>query len=467
MADILGVSRMEASAMTPKRAVVEFLQRRAARWSATADLRMDVPGIPDRTLRRWLADLVEEGLVERSGARKGARYRWIEGRAPQEQMPQDSPAAATIFSPAATHLLQMVERPLYTRSPVTYAEDWVRSYVPNQTFYLSDTQRAQLQKRGKRPGIPGRAGTYIQKIFDRLLIDLSYNSSRLEGNTYSLADTEQLVIKGIGAAGKLNEEQVMILNHKEAIRYLAKDPAQLMLEEETIRTVHYLLADGLVPSELAGQIRNEGVMVSGTTYSPLEGRDRLSAHLQELLRQARLIEDPFEQSFFLLGHISYLQAFVDVNKRLARLASIIPLIKNDSVPQSFVDADKNDYMKALICFYEFNEVLPLAELYCWSYFRTCEHYDTTVQVLGFDEISVLYRSQRRALVGDIVRSMIALQDEPAFLETHIPSDVNAEHREKFLHDVMADLDQLDAARLPGLGIDKAQLQEWLRLRRRA
>lgn len=113
---------------------------------------------------------------------------------------------------------------------------------------------------------------------------------------------------------------------------------------ETIRTIHYLLADSLVAPGLAGQIRDDSVSVSGTTYAPLEGRERLSRLLMQLIEKANRIEDPFEQSFFLLGH----------NKRTARLACVIPLIKHD-------------YLQATIVFYELNEVAPLADLYWLPY----------------------------------------------------------------------------------------------------
>lgn len=448
--------------MAEQHVLSTYLRSHAQEWHSTSGLHSALPGLADRTLRRWLAGLVRDGFVERSGEKRGARYRWVGGVANVTQ-PSTSVSPSEIFSSQARSLLQKVEKPLYTRSPVTYSLGWVRDYVPNQSFYLSAAQRAELHERGKRPPIPGRAGTYVQKIYNRLLIDLSYNSSRLEGNTYSLADTERLLMTGIGAAGKLKEEQVMILNHKEAIRYLVQNISQLSLNEEAIRTLHYLLADGLVAPELAGQIREDGVLVSGTTYVPLEGRVRLAQQLDELLFKARDIEDPFEQSFFLLGHVSYLQAFVDVNKRVARLTSIVPLIQHDYVPQSFVDADKSDYMKALICFYEFNEVQPLAELYCWSYLRTCQHYDTSVQVLGFDEIAVLYRAQRRALVAEIVRSLVPRSKAEAYLAKHIPAEVREEHREKFLHDALIEVERLDVPRSAGLGIDRAQLEDWLGL----
>jgi hypothetical protein len=369
-----------------------------------------------------------------------------------------------VFTAASLRWLERVDAPIYTRPPVTYSEEWIGSYLPNHTFYLSAPRREKLHLCGKRPGIHGRAGTYIQRIFNRLLIDLSYNSARLEGNTYTLADTEQLLLRGVSATGKPNSERIMILNHREAIRYLVRNATNIEATEETVRTLHYLLADGLVAPGMAGHIRDESIAVSGATYAPLEGKERLTRLLVALLAKARQIEDPFEQSFFLLGHIAYLQAFVDVNKRTARLASIIPLIAHDYVPQSFIDVNKDDYIKATICFYEFNETGPLVDLYYWSYLRACQHYDTSVQVLGFDEIAALYRSQRRALVAEMLRAMIGPAEAAGYLAAHVPVDVEPQYREKFLADTLAEIQHLDISRIAGMGISRQQLEAWQKLR---
>jgi hypothetical protein len=111
---------------------------------------------------------------------------------------------------------------------------------------------------------------------------------------------------------------------------------------------------------------------------------------------------------------------VDVNKRTARLASIIPLITQDYVPQSFVDVNKDDYLKATIVFYELNDARPLAELYCWAYRRSCLHFDTSVQVVGFDEIAARYRPLRRALVAELVRSLVPPERVTGFIEARRP-----------------------------------------------
>jgi hypothetical protein len=256
----------------------------------------------------------------------------------------------------------------------------------------------------------------------------------------------------------------MILNHKEAIRYLVQNVRSLMPNEETIRTLHYLLSDSLVAPGIAGQIRSESIGVTGTTYAPLEGKERLTLLLNQLLDTARRIVDPFEQSLFLLGHISYLQAFVDVNKRTARLASIIPLITQDYVPQSFVDVNKDDYLKATIVFYELNDARPLAELYCWAYRRSCLHFDTSVQVVGFDEIAARYRPLRRALVADLVRSLVPPEEIMSDIEARMTDEVQPQHRDKFKQDVLTELDNLDISRMAGLGITREQLEAWLNLR---
>ncbi|HEY4215234.1 MAG TPA: Fic family protein [Steroidobacteraceae bacterium] len=453
--------------MADKALLIAYLRSHPNEWLSPAALSAQVPDVPGRTLRRWMAELVGGDLVERSGTLKGTRYRF-RSTPPGGGLSVAEPltpygSGPIVFSQASLRLLQRIDAPLYTRPPVTYSRDRLERYVPNQTSYLTAPQRDRLRSLGKRAPIYGRAGTYLRKIYDRLLIDLSYNSARLEGNTYTLADTQNLIMQGVAAPGKPNAERIMILNHKEAIRYLAQNVEKLTVSEETVRTLHYLLADSLVAPGLAGQVREDGVMVSGTTYSPLEGRERLTRLLVEVLAKAASVEDAFEQSFFLLAHVSYLQPFIDVNKRTARLASIIPLITRDFVPQSFVDADKTDYLRATIAFYELDEPGPLGELYCWSYERTCQHFDTNVQVVGFDEIAALYRPQRRAVVAEIVRNLVMPDRVPALLDDRL-AGIEPAHRQKFREDVLAELDNLDSARVAGLGITRAEFDRWLTVR---
>jgi hypothetical protein len=463
MADIL-------ADMADKLSVLLFFRSQPETWASAADIVSAVGDTPDRTLRNWLRELVEDGSIESKGERKGRRYHLRERPlVPSTAQPALEGRLATVqstFSPHSQTLIKRVEAPLYDRPPATYREDWLRSYIPNESAYLTQKQCRELAALGKRDPIYGRAGTFIKRIYDRLLIDLAFNSSRLEGNTYTLLDTERLLLQGTAAPGKLDAERVMILNHKEAISYLVRNAERQQADEVTIRTLHYLLADSLVAPGAAGQIRDESIRVSGTTYAPIDGRDRLTRLLFSVLEKARAITHPFEQSLFLLVHISYLQAFIDVNKRTARLASIIPLIAGDYVPQSFVEVDQRAYLSATIAVYELNEVAPLADLYVWSYQRSCQRFDINVQVVGFDEIAALYRTQRRALVMQLVRAKVAPVKAAEWITANVPKDVEPQHREKFITDVLAEVENLDASRIGGLGITPQELEVWRGLRRR-
>jgi Fic family protein len=455
--------------MADKSDVLSFIRSRPETWLSAADIVSALGKVPDRTLRNWLRELVENGSVESRGERKGRRYllrkRALVPGTAELALDGQPPAVQSIFSAHSQMLIRRVEAPLYDRPPATYREDWLRNYVPNESTYLSKKQCRELAELGKRDPIYGRAGTFIKKIYDRLLIDLAFNSSRLEGNTYTLLDTERLLLQGAAAPGKLDAERVMILNHKEAISYLVRSAERLQADEVTIRTLHYLLADSLVAPGAAGQIRDESIRVSGTTYAPIDGRERLAGLLFLVLEKAQAIKDPFEQSLFLLVHVSYLQAFIDVNKRTARLASIIPLIRGDYVPQSFVEVDQRAYLSATIAIYELNEVEPLADVYIWCYQRSCQRFDTNVQVVGFDEVAALYRTQRRAMVTKLVREKVPLHEVAEWITANVPNDVEPQHREKFISDVLAEVENLDASRIGGLGITPQELEIWQKLRR--
>lgn len=405
-----------------------------------------------RSVRRWLAGMISEGLVEKSGIKRGTKYRVIH-RANRS-------IGSSCFSSESAQIIDRVRRPIYERIPVTYNFDWFNAYEPNVTFYIPSNFRMQLHKAGERSKRNDPAGTYAHQIFNRLLIDLSYNSSRLEGNTYSLLETERLVIEGASAEGKLEAEKIMILNHKEAIRYLVDSAPKLDVTRETICTLHYLLADGLVEMGYAGKVRDHGVHISGSTYIPYEEPKKLQTQLDRITKKAALIEDPFEQSLFLLIHISYLQAFSDVNKRTARLSANIPLIKNNLVPLSFNDVERSDYASALISIYELQAQRPILDLYIFSYMRTCAAYDSTVNSIGFDEVRVRYRQQRRALIREIILNKLVGAPLKEYITSQTQKLVKEEDRDDFLGDILEDLKYIDTIRLVGLGVTPEQLNAW-------
>nr|NGX61528.1 hypothetical protein [Chlamydiota bacterium] len=263
------------------------------------------------------------------------------------------------------------------------------------------------------------------------------------------------------AEGKLDQEKVMILNHKEAIRYLVENAPRIQVDRNVVCTLHYLLSDGLIEWKYAGKIRDHGVRIGGSTYIPLENPKQLERQLNQIAKKGALISNPFEKSLFLLIHISYLQAFADVNKRTARLSANLPLITNNLVPLSFNAIEVEDYMSAMIAVYELQDVTPLVDLYVYSYLRTCAAYDSTVKSLGFDEIRVRYRTERRAMLREILNRCLMGASLQEFITEETKKTIPKEVQKAFLEDLHEDLEQLDESRLVGLGITSEELQGWL------
>ncbi len=243
-------------------------------------------------------------------------------------------------------------------------------------------------------------------ILDRLLIDLSWASSRLEGNTYSPLDTERLIRYGEEAAGKDASETQMILNHKHAIEMLVESAGEVGFNRYTFLNLHGLLSENLMPDPTAsGRLRLRGVHISGTVYMPSAIPQLLDDRFNELLRKAELIRDPFEQAFFVLVHLPYLQPFEYVNKRVARIGANIAFIKHNLCPLTFVDVPERAYVEALLGVYESRRIELLRDVFVWAYERSAQRYIQVKKTLAEPEpLRLKYRSQLHQLVGDVVRA---------------------------------------------------------------
>lgn len=422
--------------------------------------KIDFP-IHPKTLQRRLANLVDTGSVLKKGNRKATRY-YPAKMSLKSDNSQVRYKIHAVFKPKSQNILKFLDTPLHIRQKVSYNRDFLDSYIPNKTAYVPKDLRAQLLKEGKRFDKALAAGTYARQICQRLLIDLSYNSSRLEGNTYSRLDTEKLVEEGITAEGKVYEETVMIMNHKEAILFLVENAQEIELNSLTIRNLHHLLSQDLLANpEACGNVRSVEVDIGQSTYKPLNNTHALKELLELILLKARKIEDPFEQSFFLLVHISYLQTFEDVNKRTSRLSCNIPFIKENLCPLSFTEVSRDDYTAALLTVYEKNNIEPMLDLYAWAYLRSCEQYAVTKKSLGeIDAFRIQYRQQRKEIMGLIVKKCVhgkkaenLIED---FCKQHKVNDVA-----KFTAMTLADLSTLHAGAIIGLGITETQLNKWL------
>jgi len=417
--------------------------------------------INNKTLQRRIVALIDTGAIYKTGEKRTACYH-ITKPPIETQSSSIQDNSNTIFSEMSRLALQLLENPVYTRQPVSYNSTFLDNYVPNTTMYVPINTRTTLQKKGQRMiETAVAAGTYARHILNRLLVDLSYHSSRLEGNTYSKLDTQRLIEQNIEAEGKVHEETVMIMNHKEAIAFLVENADVIEPNTVTVYGLHHLLSQDLIAnSQACGRVRQMEVSIGRSAYKPLNNPHVLAEMLQLLLLKARQIKDPFEQSFFLLLHISYLQAFEDVNKRTARLACNIPFIQHNLCPLSFTDLPKEDYIAALLVFYETNDTRPLLDVFCWAYKKSCEQYDAVKETIGpIDGFRVRYRQQRKTIMGIIIRDELHGSD----IEQHIRSYCDAHeiaNRDKFIAMTLADLDQLHEGTIIGLGITEGQFNKW-------
>jgi len=366
-------------------------------------------GAPDRrTLQRRLAALVDNRTLVRDGSGRGSRYRLapFAGTMLFAAEPDPADVAAIPLSEAGAEVRALVRRPASLRTPVGYDTAFLASYLPNRSHYLDASLRARLHEMGRSPFAERPAGTYARDILDRLLIDLSWASSRLEGNTYSRLDTENLIAFGHAAEGKSRIEAQMILNHKAAIEMLVENADEVGFDPFTFRNLHALLAEELLPDGAAGRLRTRAVGIGGSVFLPLADPHRVEECFGGLLAKAAAIRDPFEQAFFVMVQLPYLQPFDDVNKRVSRLGANIPFIRRNLSPLAFVDVPEEAYTGGLLGVYELNRVELLRDVFVWAYERSCRRY---VAVKDFvpqpDPFRLKYREVLRAVVADVVRRL--------------------------------------------------------------
>lgn len=382
----------------------------AAEGLSLAELQSSYPAIARRTLQRHIAKLIDAGQIKAVGEGRARRY--FVGRlnpvavaTPSGQQSQtDSFPAFIPLSADSWDILAYIDQPVEARKPVGYQRDFLEAYQPNQSWYLSESLRRQLHKMGKTTELAQPAGTYSRAILNRLLIDLSWASSQLEGNTYSRLDTLELIEHGKAAQGKAVLETQMILNHKAAIELLVENTDTAQLNRYTLMNVHSALAENLLPNPAdEGRIRQHAVDIGKSVYRPLSVPQQIDAMLDLLLEKVNQIQDPFEQSFFMLVHLPYLQPFADINKRTSRLAANLPLFRANLCPLTFLDVPEQAYSRATLGLYELTRVELLRDLYVWAYERSTQEYIAIRQDLAEpDPLRLKWRELLKQSIRQVV-----------------------------------------------------------------
>lgn len=399
------------------------------------------PRLPRRTALNRLNRLRQAGLVNRVGETRATVYLLTEaGRARlvADQQPRSfgaEPSLGSGLSAIAENLRKKLRRPVSERPAVGYHRSFLESYQPNETYYLPDSDRLKLFEIGSQPGMEEEpAGTYARHICQRLLIDLSWNSSRLEGNTYSLLETEQLFQAGRSGDAQLSNEAVMILNHKAAIEFLLESATEAGFDRRTILNLHALLtADLLRDPSAEGALRTDPVGIGKSSYLPPAIPALIETLFDTILAKAREIRDPFEQAFFAMVHLPYLQPFIDGNKRVSRLAANLPLFQRNLAPLSFVDVSEADYTDGMLAIYELNDIRILQEVFIQAYERSAQRYTVIRGAVGDpDPFRVNYRQAIAEQIAEIIRACCGRREAVARLRQWAEESVIEAHRKRFV-----------------------------------
>ena len=194
-----------------------------------------------------------------------------------------------------------------------------------------------------------------------MAIDLSWKSSQIEGNTYSLLETERLLKEKETASGKPKDDAVMLLNHKEALNFIIEHPDYVVpLNIRSMEDIHSILIKDL---DVDRNIRQSRVGISGTNYVPLDNEYQIREALDAMCNLINMKENPLEKSLLSFVLLSYIQAFVDGNKRTARIVSNAVLIAAGYCPISFRTVDSIEYKEAMLIFYELNNISAFKRIF--------------------------------------------------------------------------------------------------------
>jgi hypothetical protein len=422
---------------------------------------------PRRTLQYRLKYLVDNKRLSMVGEGRWARYRIPQvreavGVAAGRAEVRGVGEALLPLSKPGTEIQELVCRPPEVRKPIGYNRAFLDSYRPNDTFYLSPGERTHLKNVGTPKIAEQPAGTYAKQILSRLLIDLSWNSSRLEGNTYSLLDTKRLIDLGQEAEGKERLEAQMILNHKDAIEFLVGAAEEIGFNRYTILNLHALLANNLLADpDAVGRLRHIGVGIERSVFHPLEVPQLIEECFDQILATASAITDPFEQAFFVMVQLPYLQPFDDVNKRVSRLSANIPLIKGNLSPLSFEDVPRAAYTEAVLGVYELNRTELLRDVFIWAYERSAARYAAVRQSLGEpDPFRLRHRAALREVVGAVVRGCMDKKQATAHVSAWTQEHIDQKERERFREIAESELLALHEGNFARYQIRPSEFKAW-------
>ena len=301
----------------------------------------------DSTMKRLLSAAVKEGNIETAGRGPATKYKLT---------PQ---AHVTMPLDLATYFDKDIDEREVQES---FNFDLIRDVLPKvEIFTKEELEVLNAAQMEFKKNTEGMTELEYRKEMERLGVDLSWKSSQIEGNTYSLLETERLLKDKQTASGKTKEEAIMLLNHKDALDFVLDIPDYLKeLSVHRIENIHSILTKEL---EVDRNIRHRRVGITGTNYRPLDNEFQIREALEDTCTLVNGKDNVFEKALLTLVLLSYIQAFVDGNKRTARITSNAILIANGYCPISFRTVDSIDYKKAMLMFYEQNNIAAFKKIF--------------------------------------------------------------------------------------------------------
>lgn len=301
----------------------------------------------DSTMKRLLSAAIKKGNIETAGRGPATKYKLT---------PQ---AHVTMPLDLATYFDKDIDEREVQES---FNFDLIRDVLPKvEIFTKEELEVLNAAQMEFEKNTEGMTELEYRKEMERLGVDLSWKSSQIEGNTYSLLETERLLKDKQTASGKTKEEAIMLLNHKDALDFVLDIPDYLKeLSVHRIEDIHSILTKEL---EVDRNIRHRRVGITGTNYRPLDNEFQIREALEDTCTLVNGKDNVFEKALLTLVLLSYIQAFVDGNKRTARITSNAILIANGYCPISFRTVDSIDYKKAMLMFYEQNNIAAFKKIF--------------------------------------------------------------------------------------------------------
>ncbi|MFH1522542.1 MAG: Fic family protein [Patescibacteria group bacterium] len=336
-----------------------FKEKKRATISQLVKVAKEYPGIKVSkiTINRDLSELIRLGWIKRIGKARATFYEL----APEYETIRE--INVNNYFKIDTDKRQIIEKFNFNIFDLLKKVD---IFAPDGTDFLKEINNDYIKN------IKSIPRDIIKREFERLIIDLSWKSSKIEGNTYSLLETENLIKKKKEAKGKTKEEATMIINHKIAFDYILKNKNNFKkISISKIEDVHYLLTKGL---KISRNLRRTAIGITGTNYMPLDNQYQIREAMESTCKLVNSQKDSFAKGLILMIMIAYIQPFTDGNKRTSRMLGNAILLANSICPLSYRSADEIEYKKAVILFYELNNIRYFRTLFITQFMFAVKNY---------------------------------------------------------------------------------------------